>query len=58
MISKYKKNQTLEQDIKDIKKTSVKAIKNIKKSFNIQNTSETEIYYSNRYGWSLRKTIL
>jgi len=29
----------------------------IDKAYNINNISETETYYSNRYGWSLRKTI-
>tara|TARA_B100001123_G_scaffold444215_1_gene592384 strand:- start:1065 stop:1250 length:186 start_codon:yes stop_codon:yes gene_type:complete len=61
MISynKYKKNQTLEQYTnQNLEETFGKTIKDIKKSFNIQNSSETEVYYSNRYGWTLRKTIL
>ena len=31
--------------------------RDIEKSYNIDNTSSTEAYYSNRYGWTLRKTI-
>ena len=30
---------------------------NIEKSYNIDNTQGTEVYYSNRYGWTLRKII-
>ena len=29
----------------------------IEKTYNISETLNTETYYSNRYGWSLRKTI-
>ena len=31
--------------------------RDIEKSYNIDNTNSTEAYYSNRYGWTLRKTI-
>ena len=31
--------------------------KNIEKSINIEATQDTEAYYSNRYGWTLRKII-
>ena len=31
--------------------------KDIEKSYNIHNTNNTEAYYSNRYGWTLRRTI-
>ena len=31
--------------------------KEIEKTYNINNTHGTETYYSNRYGWSLRKTV-
>ena len=33
------------------------AQEDIKKKINIENTSRTEVYYSNRYGWTLRKII-
>ena len=33
------------------------ARRNIEKSININETHETEAYYSNRYGWTLRKII-
>ncbi len=29
----------------------------IEKTYNISNTNGTETYYSNRYGWSLRKIL-
>ena len=29
----------------------------IEKSYNIDGTNGTEAYYSNRYGWTLRRTI-
>ena len=31
--------------------------RDIEKSYNITNTQGTEAYYSNRYGWTLRRTI-
>ena len=31
--------------------------KDIEKSYNLHNLKGTEAYYSNRYGWTLRKSI-
>ena len=31
--------------------------RNIEKSYNIENTQGTEAYYSNRYGWTLRRIV-
>ena len=31
--------------------------KDIERSYNIDNSTDTEINYSNRYGWSLRRTF-
>ena len=31
--------------------------KDVEKSYNIDTTNGTEAYYSNRYGWTLRKII-
>ena len=31
--------------------------KDIERTYNIADTKETEIYYSNRYGWSLRRSF-
>ena len=31
--------------------------RDIEKSYSINETQGTEAYYSNRYGWTLRKTI-
>ena len=33
------------------------AKKDIEKSYNIENVKGTEAYYSNRYGWTLRKSL-
>ncbi len=34
------------------------ARKDIEKSINLQDSNNTEAYYSNRYGWTLRKTVI
>ena len=31
--------------------------RDIEKSYNISDTQGTKAYYSNRYGWTLRKTV-
>tara|TARA_X000000368_G_C22584430_1_gene516564 strand:+ start:156 stop:335 length:180 start_codon:yes stop_codon:yes gene_type:complete len=31
--------------------------KDIEKSYNLENVKGTEAYYSNRYGWTLRKSL-
>ena len=31
--------------------------KDIEKSYKIENTNNTEAYYSNRYGWTLRRIL-
>tara|TARA_Y100000741_G_scaffold177894_1_gene135045 strand:+ start:348 stop:545 length:198 start_codon:yes stop_codon:yes gene_type:complete len=31
--------------------------KDIEKSYNLESANGTEAYYSNRYGWTLRKTL-
>jgi len=31
--------------------------KDIEKSYNLESADGTEAYYSNRYGWTLRKTL-
>ncbi|SVE23095.1 uncharacterized protein METZ01_LOCUS475949 [marine metagenome] len=33
------------------------ARKDIERSYNIDNSSDTEAYYSNRYGWTLRRSL-
>jgi len=48
--------------IKSTEFNSVKVVnetvrKDIEKSFNIDSASKTEAYYSERYGWTLRKVI-
>ena len=53
------KNQTSKQyQYKDNSKIITdKARKDIEKLINIDDTHGTEAYYSNRYGWTLRKII-
>ena len=47
---------------KDIQLESVRVLsditrKDIEKSYNLEYVKGTEAYYSNRYGWTLRKSI-
>ena len=49
-------SQTVSQ-IDSIKILSDLTRRDIEKSYNIGNTNGTEAYYSNRYGWSLRRTV-
>ena len=45
---------------KEFNKTSITnefTKKDIEKSYNLDNLKGTEAYYSNRYGWTLRKSI-
>ena len=55
-------NQNNENTNNDTLIDSVKILaditrKDIEKSFNITEAQGTEAYYSNRYGWTLRRTI-
>ena len=43
--------------IDDFKIVSDLTRREIEKSYSIENMEGTEAYYSNRYGWTLRKTI-
>jgi len=50
------------QKVQDSLVDSVKILsditrRDIEKLYSIDNTNGTEAYYSNRYGWTLRKTI-
>tara|TARA_B100002003_G_C13815653_1_gene401813 strand:+ start:15 stop:206 length:192 start_codon:yes stop_codon:yes gene_type:complete len=55
------KSNNYKNIIKTITKNSANvdelARKDIEKSFNIENIHGAEAYYSNRYGWTLRKII-
>ena len=52
------KNMSLNTSMEDNSKIiSDIAKKDIEKSFNLESTIGTEAYYSNRYGWTLRKTL-
>ena len=53
--SKIQQKKTNEVDI--IKVLSDFTRQDIEKSYNIESTNGTEAYYSNRYGWTLRKII-
>ena len=53
------RNSTNKQDtlVDSVRILSNITSRDIEKSYNIENNQDTEAYYSNRYGWSLRKTI-
>ena len=59
------KRQTLSQNNANQKDSLVDSVrilsnitkKDIEKSYNINGIYDTEAYYSNRYGWTLRKTV-
>ena len=59
------KRQTLSQNNANQKDSLVDSVrilsnitkKDIEKSYNINGIYDTEAYYSNRYGWTLRRTI-
>ena len=52
-------NQLNKQDtlVDNIKILSDITRKDIEKSYDIDNSQGTEVYYSNRYGWTLRRNI-
>ena len=52
-------NQTNEGDslVDSIRILSDITRRDIEKSFNIDSIDGTEAYYSNRYGWTLKRTI-
>ena len=50
-----KKNKSKELNNTSITNEFTK--KDIEKSYNLDNLKGTEAYYSNRYGWTLRKSI-
>tara|TARA_Y100000590_G_scaffold418551_1_gene519444 strand:- start:521 stop:700 length:180 start_codon:yes stop_codon:yes gene_type:complete len=55
-----KKEENLEKrnfSQKNIKSINIYDKISIEKSYNIENIKSTEAYYSNRYGWTLRKTL-
>ena len=54
MRNKSSKNNSL---LNSVRILSDITRRDIEKSYNIKETQGTEAYYSNRYGWTLRKTI-
>ena len=56
-MKKNKKNTKNEVLLK--KETVISSLtrKDIEKSYNLDNFNGTEAYFSNRYGWTLRKTL-
>ena len=61
MIKKNKFNppfNTNDTSSKYARQLSESAKKDIEKSYNLDNAKTTEAYYSNRYGWTLRKTLV
>ena len=58
--NKAKKSEKKSEEKSDLHKlntTSDIDKLDIKKSINLTDASSTEAYYSNRYGWTLRRTI-
>ena len=55
LSKKSSKNDTLVDSVRIL--TDITS-RDIEKSYNIENIQNTEAYYSNRYGWTLRKTIV
>ena len=53
------KNQTKHKNslVDGIRILSDLTRKDIEKSYKIENTNNTEAYYSNRYGWTLRRIL-
>ena len=49
--------QTINQSSNKGARLDDNARKNIEKLINVKNIHGTEAYYSNRYGWTLRKII-
>ena len=56
-ISKKYQNSSENTLVDSIKVLTELTQKDIKRSYNIDDSQDTEVYYSNRYGWSLRKTF-
>ena len=58
-MSTRNKNQyrTINQSSNKGARLDDNARKNIEKLINVKNIHGTEAYYSNRYGWTLRKII-
>ena len=57
-IKNNKKAQKKASEVDVIKGLSDLTRQDIEKSYNIESTKGTEAYYSERYGWTLRKSII
>ena len=53
-------NQTNEEDslVDTVRILSDITRRDIEKSYNIDSTNGTEAYYSNRYGWTLKRIVV
>ena len=56
MSNPLKKNKDKNNKINEVEVISEFTKKNIEKSYNFKDIKGTEAYYSNRYGWTLRKS--
>ena len=54
--NKEKKLNTSGSKVDNVKILSEFTKKEIEKSYNLERVKGTEAYFSNRYGWTLRKT--
>ena len=59
LVNQNKNNKSNKQDtlVDNIRILSDITRKDIEKSYNIDSSHGTEVYYSNRYGWTLRRNI-
>ena len=59
LVNQNKNNKSNKQDtlVDNIRILSDITRKDIEKSYDIDSSNGTEVYYSNRYGWTLRRNI-
>ena len=58
-VNRKMRNRSSNSDslVNSIRVLSDMTRRDIEKSYNINDTQSTEAYYSNRYGWTLRRAI-
>jgi hypothetical protein len=59
-VSKNKQKKTLNKEVSTIESNKILSDitrKDIEKSYSLESIKGTEAYYSDRYGWTLRKSI-
>ena len=56
-INADRSSQIEDSKIKNVKIFSEMTKKDIEKSYNLESVNGTEAHYSNRYGWTLRRSV-